>query len=236
MEEFEKQKKEYLERVNANEDMLNKMKEKINTSCNDAEEKIELITNPKNEKELVIAEALFTILEDILLLADRVNYKEVKEIPLDESKGAKALVNAMKAIMNNEENVVVFDSTLPPVELAEQMYQVFVSMSFGDELSDYLAKELNIDTDSLEDLEKYMAAWLKLIETLRNSKNKASDPICMTIENCTDKEIEDLIAFKNKFHELCENGKKEMDVIARIADAIATAFVDAFDGEINHRK
>lgn len=229
MEDFEKRKKEYLDKINSNEKVFNEIKKRIATSCNDVEGRIELITNPKNEKELRAAKAIYVVLEDCLTLTERVDFHEVKEIPFEESKGVKVLINAIGKVMNGDENILVFDSKLAPEELAEQMYQVFVAMLDGDSLIDYIGKELNVDFEKEEEIDKYSEAWLRTIEILKNTKS--GDPIIAAVNNCSEEEIDKLEVFRDKFHDLCEKGYKGFNFGERFVGAIMQAIEEASKDE-----
>lgn len=232
--EFEKRKQEYLERINSNEEILNEMKEHFRKSFKDAEDRIELIVNPKNEKELLLAEPLYTFFVDMLLLTKRIDNEEVIEIPFEESEGVQILTNSIRAIMNGDEDITIFDSTLPPKVLAKHIYEVFVSMADSDGLSNYIMEKLEINPRSLKELVSYLNAWLKFTEILQ--KFKSNDPLSTDILNYTEEDLNRINEFTDAFHELCENGKKEKTDVERLAALLTEMFMNYFENNDKHLK
>ena len=227
MEDFEKRKEEYLKKINADEEKLRELKEKIMKTNINPEDKIDVIFNPENDKELRSAECAFDLLMDVMDLIERSDYKEIEKVDCKNSEGVKLIVDAYEKLSNGDESASITVRDDDPEVAAEKTYDIFASFLEGEELFDYLANKYNIDFNNEEESNKFVENISKIINSLKTSM--ISEPLKISFNKATDEELEKLEKFRDKFHEKCLEGKKEVDPLSRFCYELAKAIVDSYN-------
>ena len=102
MEDFEKRKEEYLKKINSDEEKLRELKEKIMKTNINPEDKIDVIFNPENDKELRSAECSFDLLMDVMDLIERADSDEIEKVDCKNSEGVKLIIDAYEKLSNGD--------------------------------------------------------------------------------------------------------------------------------------
>lgn len=218
MKNFEERKKEYLELLEREKKVTEVVKKTIIKTYSDYDSKIEMFLDPKDERELKIVSLLFEFTKDSDDLSERIKYREVEEIPYGNSRGVKKLIKILASISIGKIDFYLIDKKLPPKERAEEIYQFMVCLADGEKIVNYVAGAFGLDMDNEKDAFLSMGLWMHLILALDNREIETDD-----FEKYTDEEILDYEEFTNAFHTLCEQGKKEKNIAARLASTISEA-------------
>ena len=114
MENFKEKREAYLEMLEENKELKRQML--AETISMNEPRRVEIFLNPANEKELLFSETLFTFYKDVKDLTRRVDTGEIKDIPVEENDGLKAIIKMFKALLNNETDVKLIDPSLTEEE------------------------------------------------------------------------------------------------------------------------
>ena len=205
---FENRRQDYFNFVNNNPVILEGI---VNNPTND-KHFIEMVLNPKTEKELELVSSTFTLCSDIFKIS--IGDIEIDEdINLEESITVKLfvdLINAFKS--NNLEAVNIIKQNLnsmtDPKEAARFMFDFFKTFSSDpDGVVYYIAKKSGFDTDSIRDMALF-ELYLDKAKTITNA-NRVEKIDYDTIDIEHDERINTTIALSREFHSLCEKEKNK---------------------------
>lgn len=227
MEDFEKRKEEYLKKINADEEKLRELKEKIMKTNNNPEDKIDVIFNPENDKELRSAECAFDLLMDVMDLIERADSDEIEKVDCKNSEGVKLIVDAYEKLSNGDESASITVRDDDPEVAAEKVYDIFAALLEVNELFDYLKEKYNIDFSNDEESNKFVEIIEKIINSFKSSM--VNESLETVVNKATDEELEKLEKFRDKFHEKCLEGKKEVDPLSKFCYELAKAIVDCYN-------
>ncbi len=209
MDDFIRRKKEYLQKLKDNPQVLNK----ITVNKGDPQKMMMMVLDPKNEEELRIVDSLITFFIDILDLLHRAAMKEVKEIPLEENVGISYYIEVINALKDEKEVRTV--DKLTPEEGAKILYAFLAGMiNDSDATIIYIAEKTGFDLkDEIQ---------AKLLELYLNLANKAfeknSNFVETTEESPNRSNLDESVAFCELFHQLCEEGKLTKNPMRTLTD------------------
>ena len=208
MKSFENRKQDYFNFVNSNPVILEGI---INNPTND-KRFVEMVLNPKTEKELELVSSTFTLCSDIF----KISIGEIEldgDINLDESITVRLFVDLINAFKSNDletTNVIKqkLDSVSDPKEAARFMFDFFKTFSSDpDGVVNFIAKKCGFDTDSIRDMALF-ELYLDKAKTITNA-NRVEKIDYDTIDIEHDERINTTIALSREFHSLCEKEKNK---------------------------
>ena len=205
MELFEARKKEYLDELRSKIYLLDRINFKDNPELE--QKGMELLLDPKTDKDLQAASIVFKLLYDTADLEDRSYNGNVKEIPLTENIGVNLLVEIINALKKDENTAPIFEKTRK--NAAKALYGISVAYMNGlADTIEYIAQKCGYNIYDRLDLMQ-----LKLYLDKAINLAKAEDPTTSHINILQVEKLDDLYNFYNEFHQLCEEGKLEMGKI-----------------------
>lgn len=199
---FKEKKEAYLKMLDEDKELKSKMSAEILSMAEPR--RMEIFLNPANEKELMFSETIITFYKDIIDLTNRVDTGEIKDIPIEENDGLKAIIKMFNAMLNNDTDVRLIDSSLSQEEQAKTVYELLVSLKDGDLLINEVNNSIGFNYLSIFDQMKVLKAWERFPDYLRVSAFTTTNK---TIDEYIDTELNDLVIFTDTFHDYCENGK-----------------------------
>ena len=220
MSTFEESKKEYLEKLSTNMDFVNHLIEQKNES---SRKTAKLLLDPRNERELKVANGTLTQKEDMVALTEAALCGNVEEIPLEENKGISFLINIINALADqqnlaaNANAPVDLKATLKqrleplndPKEIARICYSLLSGLAAKPiETVEYIQGKVKIDFENEIETAKFK---LYLQESQDIIQKAAPDPTANPSSDMTDEEVAAFDAYVNEFHALCEKGIQKGD-------------------------
>ncbi len=174
----------------------------------------DILLNPKNSKELTMADIIYSQIEDMIEIDEAVNNNTVKIIPLDENIAIKELIHTIKLLKDKEtiskppqpSNAIKNEGTywyyLVNAGTDENKLKYYITNKTG--LCFYIDADLNIISDAVSILINYNAIAESLKKAINGSK----------------KDIDNIYTLFNQFHKLHKSNLKENDNIEKIHDII----------------
>ena len=233
MKSFEERKKEYLERLQSNEELAAKIFKDYNKT-EERKKRLALIFTPRNERELDLAEIMYSLLDDSYTLRDDIENKEIKIIPLEENEGFKVYVSVIKALYNGDnETALRLAESIVDKSNAKLLYGVGASSANDSgEIFEYICNELGINKDNVTSIIQ-LVVYLEESTQIMEEKSKTFDN--KKPEEYTEEEIQQFREYAAEFHQLCVEGKiekEETEVDQRILQ-LAKLITDAIFGAID---
>jgi len=201
MTDFEKEKKEYLTELKKHADTLDKMK-----NDNDGSEKgqktIELIENPKDEKEIMVAEMFLSLVEDSYSILDRLFDDKLEEIPLENNYGIAFIIRTTNLLKEGKQ---ISEPKIAPKEAAKIAYSLTVGfLTNMDEIIEYIGEKTGFDLDDEDDLERFNKVFEES-KKIADSTNAAKK----NLEDCTMEDLLEAKEFAKEYHKIVEAGIKK---------------------------
>ena len=239
MSTFEESKKEYLERLSTNMDFVNHLIEQKDES---SRKTAKLLLDPRNERELRVANGTLTQKEDMVALTEAVLCGNVEEIPLEENKGIGFLINIINALVDqqnmaaNANAPVDLKATLKhrleplndPKEIARICYSLISGLAAKPiETVEYIQGKVKIDFENEIETAKFK---LYLQESQAAIQSAAPNPTAPSAD-MTDEGVETFEAYVNEFHELCEKGIQKGDEKGNPFVKLFMQFLDSLDDD-----
>lgn len=204
MESFEEMKIKYLDKIEQNPEIINRLILE-NSNSEDGKKALVILLNPKNEKELFLAETLYTMAYDFLLLVERINHDEIPEIQNSENRALHLYIMIIRALKNNnEEYAKLITKNISSDESARIMYDFFVSfMLDANNCVEYIAEESYFDLAVENQLMKFIYYFEKA-QTIMDEINSTKK----NISNYTVEDFKRVKEFTIEFDRLCKEEKK----------------------------
>lgn len=196
MSSFEENKEKYLNRVSENIEMLELMGNNSNNKL------IELLIDPKDDKQLIVADCNLRSIQDLTELSKAVKAGRIKKIPFKENDIFKSFVALVKMVYNGEEidNNNIYNSNKTGKEYAREIFY-FISSFAGniEEIVNYIMDELNISSDNIYGTIKLCIAMNEV-----QSRNQELQLCNITdFDNISDADVKNVQDFSNELHDLC---------------------------------
>ena len=194
MKSFEQRKKEYLKKLNKNQDIKYLMLAGFFEN-NDFTEKIDKHFNPKNEIELEMAECTFELIYDGEKLKEMIMDSRINKIPAEDNMFYKVLINIIN-LTKTKDTIKEYENflrSLTPVQTANIYYGMIVGymLDNGDKsVVKYIADNTGYNIESEED-------FIQLNSRLESAKLSLPAPVI------DEKYAEEYREFANEFHRLC---------------------------------
>lgn len=197
MKNFEERKMEYFQRLKKySEFILNLTKEQQNEII------VEVLLNPKNEKELEFGNYYLMFIEETKQLIANLSSNNIDEINPEESVYVEYLSSIINALYNNVDEIKKINKTYMENNgklLAKVLYEMIViTITNPEGLSESICKRCNFD---IEDEFQVMQ-----FQILMNKANKQLKPQ-MIPEN--EEDINKFISFVNHYQKCCVEGIKD---------------------------
>lgn len=206
MKTFEQKKEEYLEKLKEEPELIGNLVFN-NNKTEMGQRTLELLFTPKNERELQVAEIIFSITKDMTDLLENISYDEVVVPPYDENEGLKTYIKMIRSLKETGSiESAELDEKPNPKKEARVMYDFIVAiMDDSDEAVDYIAKSTGFDLEDVVEgaqFKVYMDKCQAIMDERNNYKNR-------DIEDLSDYELLYGKEYSLEFHELCKCGKKD---------------------------
>ena len=199
MENFEERKIQYFKRLNDNPFIL------LNLYRNNEEAKINIILDPKTERELLIAESIITFTSDTIDIMENLDSINVSREELDNSITINLFVNIIYALKENDKDEInrikeYLSKNIDPDYAARLMFDFLVVFSSNiEEGINEIARRTGYSPYD-EEFNNYLS---KANEITSSNNNTNFD-----FEN--EEIIDATIQMINKFHELYQSKQNEM--------------------------
>jgi hypothetical protein len=200
--DFETRKKEYIDKLRENTDILNSIKESD-------KETVDILVFTKNERQLLLAEHMFTLIKDMFELVEDSSFDfDGDKIDLDSSMIINLFVELILAFKNNDtskiEEIKTRLKTLNMKDAAKMTYETIVIFTnSSDEALETIADKCGFDLEDELSIISFQHLFEKANEiTKSNDSNLDSQNIQISDDN-----VEQFIEYSSEFHALCEEGK-----------------------------
>ncbi len=209
MKSYEERKKEYLEKTQSNDDLATKIFDYYSKD-EKGKERIALIFTPRNERELDIAEIMYSLLDDTFTLREDVENDRIKLIPLEENEGFKVYVNVIKSLYNGDrETALKYCDIISDRKNPKILYEVGASgANDSSDIFDYICNELEIDKDNVASM---IRLFIYINESTKIMEEKTKNINDKKPEDYTEEEVQQYREYADEFHKLCVEGKKEKE-------------------------
>ncbi len=167
MENFEKRKEEYFNRVLATT-VDNGILETLTLSLivNGMFDEIKIINNPENENELTYADATVTSFRDTMLLSTNLKLGIFEPMPIEENMVIKNAINRMKEKIETGTFEPLDINKLSTVEQARLAFHATVVNAYNaEDIGEYVCNALGLDSNSTEDIERVVKFMREIDET-----------------------------------------------------------------------
>jgi hypothetical protein len=228
MTSFEERKKEYLEKIGSNPEVLKRIIKDTRKS-NRESEMIAIMTRPETERDLLIAKTLFLVTNDAMNLMNDVVNGTVKSIPMEENEGIKSYVEELKTLKGiNNSSPSVNERT--PKEEAKKMYGLIVAITdYGRSAIDYIAYQAGFNLEDQNELSQFLV-FMDVLKITNGDTSIAN----VDFQICSDEEINQVKELAEEFHQLCISGRKEFEeesITSKKARMIVKSLVKSIKGD-----
>ncbi len=217
MESFEERRNEYFKKLRNNNELLLKLSE---NKTNDPKS-MEVLLMPKTERELEVAEAMITFMNDAIDLFNNAIYGNVERIDLENSLALNCISEIILSLKNNDNKKLdsiknYLDREISSKDEARLLYEFISAFSMDCEAAiDFLARKTGFDMNDTLSIIQFQMYLEKAKEFTNNNSAqiKLSD---VDIE--TSEEVTKALDFINEFHNCCEKGfvKNQNDLKMRL--------------------
>ena len=198
--DFKQRQEEYLTKIKNNPDIINKII--IDKDTEEGKRSIEVIFNPKNEKELFVAEAMFSMTTNILDLFEKIRNGEIETIPNNENTGLRLYIEVIDALKNNEKEYAEYlVKSTSPKEIARMLYETIIAFTTDDpyDCIKYIANESGFDCKTEYEIIDFYDYYEQAKELIDKNGNLSKD-----LEDCTTEDFELVDEVVNEFSRLCK--------------------------------
>lgn len=194
MTDFEMRKKKYLDELEENEEFLESYKAK-----NSSVEILEVIVDPKNERQLETAELALLIFNDTQKLLTYALEDELKPIPIEENVALEVVANLVNKMEKQEEILNEIEKFKDPKFAALYVYHLTVGLLTDfEELTDALQERVNIDINSPVQGMRF--------RLLMDKAGKIANPDQTIKADISDEELEYLKNYAREYEKLTSQG------------------------------
>ena len=200
MKNFEQRKAEYLTKIKNNPDIISKFV--VDKNSEEGKKTIERIFDPKDEKELFVAETAFSLTSNFLLLFDKIRNDEVEEVQNADNIALQLYIEIIKALKNNEkEYAKCLIENISPKDAARMMYETVISFSGGNSYDciEYICDESGFDCWDENEVRTFYSYFEQAKDLI--SKN---DRMAKELEDCTVEDFEHISEMVNELSRLCQ--------------------------------
>ena len=201
MENFNERLEHYYNKLRENPDLVNNI---IKNSKD--QQSLNILLGPRTDRELLLAESTFRLMEDMLSLTEKAYFGEVKYIDVKNSRIANIYINIINALKSNNllevermKKHLIEDFDVK--ETASLIYELLVI--FSQDADDFISVIMERcgfdDNDDLSDFKFYLSEANKIT----NADNRVD---LDRLEPNDDKKFHAVLDFSNEFHKLYEEG------------------------------
>ena len=200
MESFKERKSRYYENIKEHAEFFTKINYKDDGRMR------ELMLDPKDDRELAIADATFQMILDLNNLTRNAQLGNIEPVDKETSFLTNILVKIIKAYADSDEEAVEACrkelEELSPVEAAKMIYDMLALFaSNADEAVNYIATKSGFNLDNVVD-EMIFELYLKKATDLANERKMLD---AKAINTDDQKQLNQFLDFTNELHRLCEN-------------------------------
>lgn len=192
MRNFEEKKQEYFKRLEKCEELV------LRVSINKKNKQIvEILLNPKKEKELNFANKYLMFMQDYMKLTENSMNENIEEIDFNNC----VFTNYLSSLINNntsENELETFKISWKDINLSTEIsYQaIVVANSPSETIDEIIMNKCNIDINNKINLIKFSILVNSILET------------CVPSNITDENDMEMFINYADKFHKLCVKGIK----------------------------
>ena len=200
MESFKERKSRYYEKIKEHAEFFTKINYKDDGRMR------ELMLDPKDDKELAIADATFQMILDLNNLARNAQLGNIEPVDKENSFLINILVRIIKAYAASDEVEVNACrqelEELDSANAAKMIYDMLALFaSSADEAVNYIAEKSGFDLDNVVD-EMRFELYLKKATDLANERKMLD---AKAIDTDDQIQLNQFLDFANELHRLCEN-------------------------------
>lgn len=205
MEDFKTRKAEYLKKLRNNPKIASEIIKNLDDSESD-QKTIGIVIAPANDKELALADYLFSFMSESDSLEKDIFNDEIEKIPNEENESIELFSDIINVTKNGEEFSSIALSN--PEYLAKVLYQFYVSyISDTENFRDAVAQKTGFNLDNKIEATMFLIHFDKAVEIFKKQFDTKQD-----IMNCTSEDIEESNRLLNEFKRLHKEGKKECTI------------------------
>ena len=200
MENFENKYKTYNDKLKNNIEIIRKLIEaEYDTDC------IRIIIDPKNEEELLIADATITYLIDILAIFENITSGNIENIDLKNSFIIDFYIKAIRELKNNPNSTLEETiGNLDPAVHAKLIYDFLTTFAnYQNKAYEIIAEKTGFDLDDDLSLIKFQL-YVAKIKELGEKRELGLANIAKILTNKND--LNTYVEMSQHLHELCLNG------------------------------
>ena len=199
MSNFERERKDYFERLITKAELITSLAMKNDDNIRTT---LRILIDPRDERELKVATCTLDVMEDLSDFIKSAAYGDVEYVPAEENEGLKTFVRIMKELTSGEE-LTDETITISGEPNAKMMFGLILGFVCEQEESmKYIAEEMGFSPKSNR-LQELIEVGIKKILALQPNQNPNKE--------LTDESVDECVAFSRKFHNLCKKYIKKED-------------------------
>lgn len=207
MENFEKRKEEYFDKLRTNPELISGMLSKGEDEK--SKKMLTLLLTPKNEEELEQAEAVYQFMCDLSSVIERIITGDIKEIPLEQNECLDlyaTIINTIKSGNEDEDYIKgILQKKYDGVSVAKFLYDSLVSLlGNAEETVIYWSEKCGINLEDPIEAAQFQIYFERAREIF---DNKTPDVSNVDVDDS--EQLKQFIEFAKEFHTLSEEGKIE---------------------------
>ena len=197
---FKQRQIEYLTKIKNNPDIINKLI--IDKNSEKGQRTIRVLLDPKDEKELFVAESLFSMTANLLVLFDKIRNGEIEEIQNTENSALQLYIEIIDALKNEEkEYAECLVQSISPKDAARMMYETIISFAGYNSHNcvAYVANESGFDLRDEDEMINFYSYFEQAKELMNKNGSMSKD-----LDDCTTEDFEQASELVNEFSRLCQ--------------------------------
>ena len=201
MSNFQERREEYYNKLKNNKELLNTIIEAQNKK-EKGQRNIEILVTPENERELSIAESLFSITNDTLFFVEQALDNNIKRIPAEENIALKIICRFINELESGKTDIEFMPEDATGKLQAKIMYDLILSSVIDTEdVIKYIAKETGYDLEDKLD-RVLLLLYISKAKRLSNESNVSEK----NFDDMTDKDVETFTELAKEFRRLIADG------------------------------
>ena len=211
MEKYEILKLNYLRKIRKDKTFFERMVELQEQE--ETKEIADIVLHPKNERQLILAEAFHTFFNAMIYLKDGINYEEMEDGYLNDNFGVSTYVRLIRQVREGKTDSHSFWEAMSPYDRAKANYWLFLANGFNPlGTAKYIGEQVGKDFN-------YFHAQEELYE-YTNKLGVVEEYPFENMDFDDETQVMKAAIYAQEFERLVKNGRKRKG-IAGIIDTIS---------------
>ena len=198
MENFDFERAKFLRKLGKDEKLFQQLIQY--TETNSLGSLAKAITDPRNERELMVAESFYTYYSSRASLQRGIDYEDMEDGTLNDNYGVKVFIDLILGVKNGETDSYSFWNKMSPTDRARADYELSLANGFNPiGMAMYISRFIG-------ESYTYLSAIKEFSEYLVKNDIRIVDPFeKLDIED--EGQVKNVVEFVTEFDRLVKNGK-----------------------------